>query len=198
MRSLPGRQGTPLIAISANAFDEDRQASKAAGMNDFLAKPIEVGLLYEKLLYWLDQGVAAPPTPAPAPVRPSAPRGPDPALAPLLGLEGIDAEGGLAAVGGRVELYRRLLGVFGQTHGGDGRAVQQLLAGGDAAAVAALAHRVRGSAATLGLVDVETAAAELEHALDAGLAPADAVALGDAFVAALDGTVQRLHLALGL
>ena len=39
----------PLIAMSANAFDEDIERSKAAGMNEHLAKPIEAALLYRTL-----------------------------------------------------------------------------------------------------------------------------------------------------
>ena len=50
IRALPGHQATPMVAITANAFDEDRQACRAAGMNDFMAKPVEVQRLYEVLL----------------------------------------------------------------------------------------------------------------------------------------------------
>ncbi len=40
----------PIIAMTANAFDDDRQRSKDAGMNDHLAKPIEPSLLYRTLI----------------------------------------------------------------------------------------------------------------------------------------------------
>jgi CheY-like chemotaxis protein len=53
IRQLPGWERTPIIAITANAFIEDRQNCLDAGMNDHLAKPVEPEALYACLLEWL-------------------------------------------------------------------------------------------------------------------------------------------------
>ncbi len=45
----PARSGIPIIAMTANAFEEDRRAAIAAGMNGHLSKPIDVELLMETL-----------------------------------------------------------------------------------------------------------------------------------------------------
>ncbi|MBL8485990.1 MAG: PAS domain S-box protein [Rhodocyclaceae bacterium] len=53
IRALPGGKETPIVALTANAFDEDRRRSREAGMDDHVAKPIEPGLLFATVLRWL-------------------------------------------------------------------------------------------------------------------------------------------------
>ena len=93
IRELPGWQATPIVALTANAFDGDRQACKAAGMNDFIAKPMDASALYEVLLRWLTARAATSPhghrpvgaeadVPAVAEVLRAAPTGPVDATTP--------------------------------------------------------------------------------------------------------------------
>ena len=53
IRRLPGMQATPIIAITANAFVEDRKSCLDAGMNDFLSKPFDPERLYAISLKWI-------------------------------------------------------------------------------------------------------------------------------------------------
>ena len=48
-----GKPRVPIVALTASAFDEDMQACLAAGMDDFLTKPIDIQKLKAKLLHWL-------------------------------------------------------------------------------------------------------------------------------------------------
>jgi PAS domain S-box-containing protein len=53
LRAMPQHARTPIVAITANAFDQDRQACMDAGMDDFVTKPIEHERLREGLRHWL-------------------------------------------------------------------------------------------------------------------------------------------------
>ncbi|MFU8765472.1 MAG: response regulator, partial [Haliea sp.] len=53
LRGLEGWAQTPILAMTANAFEDDRRACLEAGMNDFIPKPVEPSELFKKLLQWL-------------------------------------------------------------------------------------------------------------------------------------------------
>ena len=55
IRQLPGYHETPIIAMTANAFAEDKAQCFAAGMNDFLIKPFFPAALFKTLLRWLSR-----------------------------------------------------------------------------------------------------------------------------------------------
>ena len=55
IRAMPGRANTPILSMTANAFDEDRRACFEAGMNDFVPKPMDPDQLYSILLKWLSR-----------------------------------------------------------------------------------------------------------------------------------------------
>ncbi len=60
IRLIPSHAGTPIIAMTANAFDEDRDACIQAGMNEHIGKPITPDVLFSAVLHGLDSRGLAP------------------------------------------------------------------------------------------------------------------------------------------
>jgi len=201
IRHLPDRTAVPILAMTANAFEEDRAACLAAGMNDHIAKPVDPEQLFTVLLHWLPRP-AAPAAPAEPPGMagagtPATP-GEDALLQPLAGVPGLDLAAGLRLVGGKLPKYRRLLGMFLESHAQDGERIQNLLATGQTGAALQAVHALKGVAGNLGLQDIQALTTNLERSLRQG----DAASLDDArsqvsqLARHLPALVTQLRLAL--
>ena len=55
IRQLSEGNTVPILAMTANAFSDDKQRCLAAGMNDFIAKPLDPDEMFAKILVWLDR-----------------------------------------------------------------------------------------------------------------------------------------------
>ncbi len=191
IRGLAGLRQPPILAMTANAFDEDRERCLAAGMNDHVGKPVDPDTLFETLLKWL------PSRPAPdvAEVPPAVPARPAAAsaAATLAGIPGLDAGVGLRNLRGRADRYRALLERFAGVHADDMALLAAQLQAGDGDDALRTVHTLKGAAGTLGAVRIQELAAELEQALRQGSGSEDVRERNDI----LGGELAALAAAIG-
>ena len=188
LRANPRHAHLPIIAMTANAMEADRQRCFAAGMNDHVAKPIEPAALWAALSRWIRPrpGLGAL-LPAPLPAAPGAAE--PPAAPPAIA--GLDTALGLQRALGKPGLYAEMLRRFAQGQGTVLDELRQALAAGDVALAERLAHTLRSVAANIGALGVSDHAQALEQALrtrqERGVVEGLLAALGEALQPVLDG-----------
>ena len=192
IRTMPQFKELPIVAMTANAMQQDREACRAAGMDDHVAKPIEPQELFQALLKWVKprDGAAAE---ADALGLPSADK-PAEDTGPKMptGIDGLDTELGLRRVLGKVPRYLSMLEkyVAGQT--GAIAEMRQAIAANDRDTATRLAHTTKGVSGNIGAVVVLRLAEALEHALKEGQPMDGMPALVDALQERLDPLVAAI------
>ncbi|ROZ68994.1 response regulator [Ramlibacter sp. WS9] len=161
IRRIPTLAKLPIIAMTANAMEQDRQLCIEAGMNDSLTKPIDPRVLWATLLRWI-----SPPAVTPAGTGIGGGESAHAELGHWLdGVPGLEWKDGLGYVRGNETLYRELLVRFCATQGRAPEQIHQALANGDLAAAEALSHTTKSVAGHIGARKVQALAGELEQAL---------------------------------
>ncbi len=173
---LQGRLASlPIVALTAGTSTGERRRCLAAGMDDYLAKPIEPAELEKTLAKWLGSRHEGDPG--------RAPSGGTKHLPPSGGTEtpeaeaksalpetlpGIDLKPALARLGGDAALYLRLLERFGVECGDVARRIAEALGNKDTKTARYLAHKLTGTATTIGAADVAAGAGAVERAIEQG------------------------------
>ncbi|MBL8473177.1 MAG: PAS domain-containing protein [Rhodocyclaceae bacterium] len=196
LRREPRNAALPVLAMTANAYREDRDACRAAGMNDFVTKPVDPALLYRTLAKWLAPAAApaggdeVAPRPTAVPATPVTPVGsPNNAAgltAAIHALPDMDAPRALAITRGNPLRFAHLLDRFVEQHAADVARMRALLAANDQAGVLRIAHGLKGAAGSLHLRELYPRAVELHDALHNGASSESLDPYLDAIEPALD------------
>jgi two-component system sensor histidine kinase/response regulator len=155
----------PILAMTANAMESDREATREAGMNHHIAKPIDPAELFSVLLHYIEhkeesstkppEGVATDETDETDETR--------------LEIPGVDVADGLRRLLGKQDLYENLLRQF--VTGEEAQAVESIrkqISEEDIASAERTAHSLKGVSGTIGATAVQGLAGEVETAIRKG------------------------------
>ena len=164
IRGELGLANLPIIALTAGAFQSERDQALRVGMDDFISKPFEVNRMVEAIRRQLDRSARRgrsshpPPPPPPAPAAVAASRWPSV-------IPGIDHQQALRRIGENQEFLITLLEMFFDQFDQVGNRLREDCEAGRFDDAVARTHTLRGAAANLAAVDIAGAALELETTL---------------------------------
>ena len=160
IRSLTGTEELPILAMTANIFENDRQACRDSGMNGFIAKPVNPDNLYLMLTQWLPKHEILEESPADTSVLPLSD---NTALREqLAAINEVDSKIGLSNMRDDVLGYLRLLRQIDSVHRDDMGKLEKHLVEKDNDKAMIIAHTLSGAAGTLGVKKLQEASKILE------------------------------------
>ena len=159
IRKLPQFGELPIVAMTANAMEGDRELCLEAGMNDHVAKPVEPDDLWKALLKWVKVKARH----AVGETVPTATRPATDSEIPA-DITGLDTESGLRRVLGKKPLYMLMLRKFVAGQKNTVAAIRAAFESGDLDTAERLAHTIKGVAGNIGAAQVQELAAEVERA----------------------------------
>ena len=184
LRQDPRYSDLPVIAMTANAMVGDKEKCLDAGMNDFIAKPIDVAQLFGTLARWI-----APAAPQEMTVVVAQPEAELPVIA---GLKMAEA---MRRVGGNAALMRKLLDRFVETQFDAMQRIVAAIENNQLETAIREAHTLKGLAGNIGAGGLADSAARVEHLLSLGSHDGLPQALA-ACTLALDELVPKIVLAM--
>ncbi|MDN2704107.1 response regulator [Janthinobacterium sp. SUN100] len=184
LRQDPRYSNLPVIAMTANAMVGDKEKCLDAGMNDFIAKPIDVAQLFGTLARWI-----APATPQ---AMTAVVAHPEAELPVIAGLKMAEA---MRRVGGNAVLMRKLLDRFVETQFDAMQRIVAAIENNQLETAIREAHTLKGLAGNIGAGGLADSAARVEHLLSLGSHDGLPQALA-ACTLALDELVPKIVLAM--
>ena len=179
------RHRTPIIAMTAHTFDDERQKCLEAGMDDYLSKPVDPDEMFAVLENHVraensngDKGEIQR-SPATASQKPES------------DLPVIDTAFGIRRVGGNADLYRKLLLAFSADYADAADYIRKHLEKGNTDLAWQMVHSIKGAAGNMGASELWKSAGELESCIRAH--PGRTMGETDAYSRILQRIASALH-----
>jgi two-component system sensor histidine kinase/response regulator len=180
-------ENLPVIAMTANTVEEERTEVLAAGMNDHIAKPINVNAMLQTMARWIAAAIPAAGAEQPQVIDDDASTLPEQ-------LAGIDIAAGLERAQGNSKLYLKLLTKFRDSQRDFATQFQQAQQATDAESALRCAHTLKGVAGNIGAKGVEGPAEALEQACKLGKSEIEINSLLEAVTKRLTPVIDGLSL----
>jgi hypothetical protein len=204
VRKTMSAEQLPIVAMTANAMVQDKEKCMAAGMQDFVTKPIDPDVLWETLLRVIrpkaknqesivltkvsqtgsDATVATPSV-----LTPVVPVVIEQFVLPS-GIQGLDSALGLRRVSGKIALYETILRKYISSQATVIDELRAAVENQDFELAKRLAHTTKGVSGNIGATEVQEIAAEIEAGLGEGV---DAVAILDKLTVLHSALAPLLH-----
>ena len=161
-------KNVPIIAMSARAFQKDKEECFEAGMNDYVVKPIDPSLLYEVLSHYLDVAAEGPEIQNRTIIATSNSQlASDDAefIAQFSDVRNLDARAGLYHANSNRTLYLKIMQGFVADYGGNSFELRKLIERAKYEDATRITHTIKGLCGTIGSAHVQELAAKVESSL---------------------------------
>lgn len=165
IRKLPEFNNLPVIAMTADALVSDREKATEVGMDDYVAKPVNINKLYSVLAKWIHISVERRKETTSNIKNISTERSERSIHAAIPSIVGINIKAGLKRVGGNSSLYKRLLIQFLESFTNVSDRIKKAISDGDSHLAVRFAHTLKGAAGNIGATALYQFSGSLEIAI---------------------------------
>ncbi|MFW6046485.1 MAG: response regulator [Candidatus Woesearchaeota archaeon] len=158
---------TPVLAMTANVFDEGRQDCVDVGMVDFIPKPVDPSQLYSALNAWLPKDEGKPLTDIDNTILDNNKelKTNNDMLNKLSNVYGLDTKLGMKLSRNDISTYLRILRLFVEIHNNDAEKISNLISQGHLDDAEKITHALKGTSGNIGAVIVQSLSNDLDTAL---------------------------------
>jgi len=178
----------PILAMTANAMAGDKERCVASGMNDHIAKPIDMSQLFLTLSQWIKRKQE--------PVVEESSNAKETRIDGVPNIPGLDIDNALARMGGSAKLLNKMIRRFVETQSDVMARIDTAMENSDVETAIREAHTVKGLSGNIGATPMALAAGKVEGMLKQGVTDGLSEALS-AMKSELGGLLGRITEAIG-